>query len=443
MGKLYFLKGPLQGATAELIGGEITIGRASDNGICIDDESLSDHHAVINRQNGECILRDLRSARGTTVRGNKIIIVTLEDSDRIAFGSVEAEFTTTEVKLHMPKTAVLPTPPHEITWPQRRAAAASERSSFKSAVLTLVQFVAVVALAGAGYWWYQKLSKVDPIGDAPAADNATVAASPAPESAPAQPPHYTAAAALPPTPEPYKVPAAPAPPAAVAPAAPAVQPEPAAPAPVATPAPVPVKAASAPPNPAIQQARLLIAQNKHADAVACLDKLIASTKEPSVAADAQPPLKQALDAQLMSLQSVKQQWEAQCKPLEDRLKAAQEKVEQDTKALEEKKAAEARVYEMPGGHWRYSYWDNGYYYARRWVPNTRKGTGDNSAQSAIHELQIKVMLGAQEVRKQTDYLNRYRQQMAALDQQIVPIQARVAQLDAVLKSAPPAPSPQP
>jgi len=58
-------------------------------------------------------------------------------------------------------------------------------------------------------------------------------------------------------------------------------------------------------------------------------------------------LKQALDAQLLSLQSVKQQWEAQCKPLEERLKTAQDKLDQDNKALVDKKDAEAKIYEVP------------------------------------------------------------------------------------------------
>ena len=182
MDKLYFLTGPLQGATAELIGDEITIGRASDNGICIDDKSISDHHAVINRQNKDCILRDLQSAKGTTVRGNKIIVVTLEDSDRITFGSVEAEFTTTEVRLHMPKSTVLPQPSTQPTWPQRRSASAAQgRSSFKSAVLTLVQLAAMGALAYGGYWYYQKLIKVGPNGDTPAVDTARETSSPKPD----------------------------------------------------------------------------------------------------------------------------------------------------------------------------------------------------------------------------------------------------------------------
>ncbi|MFA5192090.1 MAG: FHA domain-containing protein [Verrucomicrobiia bacterium] len=450
MDKLYFLSGPLQGATAELIGEEITIGRASDNGICIDDESVSDHHAVINRQNRECILRDLQSAKGTTVQGNKVIVVTLEDSNRIAFGSVEAEFTTTEVKLHMPTTAVLPPSPQQITWPQRKSSSAgSGGSSFKSAVLTLVQLVALVALAGGGYFAYQKLSKVDPNGDVPPADSSKTTPLADASSTRAQPPHYTAAASLPPTPQPYAVPAAPATqPAPPPPPTPAAAPAPVtAPAPVAASAPsvtpAPARVASVSSNPAIQQARLLLAQNKYPEAVSYLDKVIAGTKDPAVATDAQLPLKQALDAQLLSLQSIKQQWEAQSKPLEERLKATQDKVNEDTKALEKKKADEAKIYVIPGGHWRYGYYDGVYYSSRRWVPNTRKGTGDPQAQTAIHELQIKMMTGTQDVKKQTDLVNRYRQQIFALDQQIAPIQARVSQLDAALKSAQPATSPQP
>jgi pSer/pThr/pTyr-binding forkhead associated (FHA) protein len=173
MDKLYFLSGPLQGATAELLGEEITIGRASDNGICIDDESVSDHHAVINRQNRECVLRDLQSAKGTKVRGDKIIVVTLDDSDRIAFGSVEAEFTTTEIKLHMPKTAVLPPPVFQSTSRKRNgsAKAADDAPSFmfmlKAAMAKLLAFFIVLGILAGGYLAYQKYSNVNSASETP------------------------------------------------------------------------------------------------------------------------------------------------------------------------------------------------------------------------------------------------------------------------------------
>lgn len=162
MDKLYFLTGPLQGATAELIGEEITIGRAPDNGICLDDDSISDHHAIITRKDRECILRDLQSARGTTVRGNRVIVVTLGDSDRIAFGSVEAEFTTTEIKLHMPKTAVLPVPAPQ-TFGSKHIVSANNSPSgpsfgsmFKAAMAKLLALVVMSGILGGAYVAYNK-----------------------------------------------------------------------------------------------------------------------------------------------------------------------------------------------------------------------------------------------------------------------------------------------
>ncbi|MCX6907424.1 MAG: FHA domain-containing protein, partial [Verrucomicrobia bacterium] len=434
MDKLYMVSGPLMGATAELIGKEITVGRAPDNAICIDDPSVSEHHAVIARKDRECVVKDLSSAKGTYVRGEKVIVASLQDGDKVAFGSVEAQFETTEVKLQLPSKPVVPDAPQVLTWPKRGASKTKAgASAFKAAVLKLVQVAALVGLAAGGYWVYQKLSRVDPFGDAPPAETAKVTPFVTPPSMPAS---------LPPAPQPSQTAVAPAPQtASVAPAAAPTQP--AAPAPVAAAPPpsaasTPPRTVSAPTHPVVQQAKLLLAQNKAQDAITSLDKLIASATDHAVVADAQPTLRQALNVQLAALQSAKQQWEAQCKPIEDRLTAAQDKLQQDTKALADKKAAEANIYEIPGGHWRYGYWEGVYYSSRRWVPNTRKGTGDPQAQTAIHELQIKTMTGAQEIKKQGDLVNRYRQQILAFDQQIVGIQSRVSQLDAVLNPAAPA-----
>ncbi|MBI5685605.1 MAG: FHA domain-containing protein [Verrucomicrobia bacterium] len=418
MDKLSFTNGPLAGATAELIGEEITIGRSPENGICVDDASVAERHAAIVRKNRECVLRDLGSGLGTRIRGEKVIVATLQDGDKVAFGSVEAQFETTEIKLTLPVPSVAPAAVGTPMWPQRHAARASSAgSAFKTAALRLVQVVVLAAVAGGAYWAYQKLSNVDPFGDAPPASSA--------KATPLATPRETVTASLPPAPQP--TPAAPATP----PAAPTQPAPPASAAPAAAAAPAPAKVASASSNPAIQQAMLLITQNKHADAITYLDKFIASATDPAVAVEAQAPLKQALDAQLAALASSKQQWEAQCKSLQERLKLAQDGLAQNTQALEQKKADEARVYATGRG-----YWFNG-----RWVYNTRKGTGDGT--TAIHDMQIKVMTSTQEAKKLSDLLNRYQQQVLALDQQITPIQARVAQMDAVLKAAQPMAARQP
>ena len=447
MDKIYFLSGPLLGATAELIGEEITLGRASDNAICMEDESVSDHHALLVRQGNDWTVKDLGSAKGTFVRGDRVLVAALRDGDKLAFGSVAAEFQAAVGKLQPPTTPLMPAEPQVITWPQSQGGGAkADAAAFQSAAMKLAQLAAVVVVLAGGYFAYQKFSHMEPSVDTVAPDSAKVAPLAASSSAPAL---YTSRPSLPPAPQSYATAAAllanvpVSQPAAVSVAytqstmrpqgesAPATAPPPAAP--VAS---VPPPVAAAPParvlsatiHPAVQQARLLLAQNKYADAVIYLDKVIASTTDPAVATDLQTPLKQALDAQQLSLQSVKQQWEAQCKPLEDRLRTEQDKLEKDTKALADKKDAEAKIYAAPGVHWSYYY---------GWMSGTRKGTGDNSATSAIHELEIKVMLDTQEIRKQTDVVNRYHQQILLLDQQIAPIQARVTQLNAVLNPAPP------
>lgn len=269
MDKLIFLSGPLQGATAELIGEEITIGRASDNGICIDDESVSDHHAVIARQNRECVVRDLGSDKGTFVQGDKVIMVTLQNGDKMAFGSVEVQFETTEIKLRLPSTPVVPAPssPRNVTWPQRKVSSAPQKeSAFKGAALTLVKLVALVALAGGGYMAYQKFANTEPPAEAPAPDSAKTA--PSADTSRAQAPQITTPAAIPPTSLSNTVvapteaqPAAPAaPPATASAPVAAATPTPAAtPPPLTTPAPMPVPSALS--NSVTQQATLPVASN--------------------------------------------------------------------------------------------------------------------------------------------------------------------------------------
>src|SRR6266571_8319277 len=70
----------------------ITIGRAPDNTIVIDDPSVSNRHAQLELSGKTYRLKDLESTNGTRVNGIPIMETVLRFDDRIRFGGVEARF---------------------------------------------------------------------------------------------------------------------------------------------------------------------------------------------------------------------------------------------------------------------------------------------------------------------------------------------------------------
>jgi len=66
--------------------GPITIGRAPDNSIAIDNVSISTHHARVEIQQGRLILSDLGSLNGTFVNAQRVKSATLKDGDVISIG---------------------------------------------------------------------------------------------------------------------------------------------------------------------------------------------------------------------------------------------------------------------------------------------------------------------------------------------------------------------
>jgi pSer/pThr/pTyr-binding forkhead associated (FHA) protein len=70
----------------------ITIGRAPDSMIVIDDPSVSGHHAQLERAGETYRLKDLESTNGTRVNGIPITETALRFDDRIRFGGVDARF---------------------------------------------------------------------------------------------------------------------------------------------------------------------------------------------------------------------------------------------------------------------------------------------------------------------------------------------------------------
>ena len=82
-----------QGKVAyEFAKGSITIGRAPDNMIVIDDPSVSNRHAVMELTGETYRLKDLESTNGTKVNGVPITETVLRFDDRIRFGAIDARY---------------------------------------------------------------------------------------------------------------------------------------------------------------------------------------------------------------------------------------------------------------------------------------------------------------------------------------------------------------
>ncbi|MEP6603045.1 MAG: FHA domain-containing protein [Spartobacteria bacterium] len=76
----------------ELVDELVTLGRAPDNLIVIDDSSVSGRHAQLERAGDVYRLKDLDSTNGTRVNGVPVTETVLRFDDRIRLGGVEARF---------------------------------------------------------------------------------------------------------------------------------------------------------------------------------------------------------------------------------------------------------------------------------------------------------------------------------------------------------------
>ena len=85
-------RGPNRGERFLLKSDEISIGRASENEIFLDDITVSRKHAVIHHNDLIFELQDLGSLNGTYVNNNSIARATLSHGDEIQFGKFHMLF---------------------------------------------------------------------------------------------------------------------------------------------------------------------------------------------------------------------------------------------------------------------------------------------------------------------------------------------------------------
>ena len=136
----------------ELTDDLISIGRASDNTIVIEDPSVSGRHAQLERTGDTYRLRDLDSTNGSRINGIPIKETALRFDDRIRFGGIEARFESDVTGSQpLPKAKEIDATPAELSVAPIDFANASpfprrdkDRDPFKMATLA----IAGIALFG-------------------------------------------------------------------------------------------------------------------------------------------------------------------------------------------------------------------------------------------------------------------------------------------------------
>ena len=102
MPKLQILSGVLEGKVYDLMEERITLGRALDNMIRLEDGTVSHHHAMLLQDGADYKLRDLNSTNGTRVNGMRIVEAKVHNGDQLRLGSVEMRFEADLKKTSQP-----------------------------------------------------------------------------------------------------------------------------------------------------------------------------------------------------------------------------------------------------------------------------------------------------------------------------------------------------
>ena len=93
---IFVSEGPRYGQMIRLLGSAITIGRAEDCEIQVDDRSISRQHAKVRvERSGEevrYVMHDLATDNGTYVNGSRSLPVELKNGDQIRLGRTEFIF---------------------------------------------------------------------------------------------------------------------------------------------------------------------------------------------------------------------------------------------------------------------------------------------------------------------------------------------------------------
>ena len=89
---LDFTSGPKAGETVNFGAKTISIGRAENNDIVVDDPTVSRHHAKVTYQDGKYTIEDLGSTSGTRVAGKEVTMTQIASGETVKLGNTEVGF---------------------------------------------------------------------------------------------------------------------------------------------------------------------------------------------------------------------------------------------------------------------------------------------------------------------------------------------------------------
>ncbi len=88
MPELFVKEGPGRGTVVRLPGARLSIGRAPDNDLQLDDRTVSRYHALVFLRDGQWLVNDLGSNNGTLVNGQQVVAAALQHRDEIQLGGI-------------------------------------------------------------------------------------------------------------------------------------------------------------------------------------------------------------------------------------------------------------------------------------------------------------------------------------------------------------------
>ncbi len=142
--------------------GRLTVGRNARHALVLKRTGVSGDHAEVVRRGSEVLVRDLGSSNGTSVDGAKVAEAVLQPGARVQFGDAlciygkgeAADFFTELAQVAHADTAAEPATA-EAQWNDETAFTLTQPVAARGEKLwTVISLVAVLAVAGAGAWFF-------------------------------------------------------------------------------------------------------------------------------------------------------------------------------------------------------------------------------------------------------------------------------------------------